>query len=212
MSVLTQLISEGEHQTQDFKFEIDDQKKIARTLAAFGNTDGGRLLIGVKDNGKISGCNPEEEFHMIEGAAQLYVKPAIQFESKVHKEGFRLVLEVNVEGNAKRPYKAPDEDGRMKSYFRKDDHTVLVNKILYRVWQLQERKTARPESFGEEELELLRLFKEDEEYTLSKLYRKSNLSMRRVDHWLALFVCCNLVEMRILETKTTYLSTETAKN
>lgn len=205
MSALTQLISEGEHQTQDFKFEIDDQKKIARTLAAFGNTDGGKLLIGVKDNGKIAGCNPEEEFHMIEGAAQMHVKPAIQFESKVHQEGFRMVLEVSVEGNSKRPYRAPDEEGRMKSYFRRKDNTVLVNKILYQVWQHQERKTARPESFGEEELELLKLFNKGEELTLSKLYRMSNLPMKRVDHWLALFVCWDLVNMKIEETNTTYL-------
>ena len=45
------LIAEGEHQQQDFKFEISDARKIAKTLSAFANTDGGRLLIGVKDNG-----------------------------------------------------------------------------------------------------------------------------------------------------------------
>ena len=44
------LIAEGEHQQQDFKFEISDARKIAKTLSAFANTDGGRLLIGVKDN------------------------------------------------------------------------------------------------------------------------------------------------------------------
>ncbi|WP_302323539.1 helix-turn-helix domain-containing protein, partial [Bacteroides caecimuris] len=43
------LIAEGEHQQQDFKFEISDARKIAKTLSAFANTDGGRLLIGVKD-------------------------------------------------------------------------------------------------------------------------------------------------------------------
>ena len=48
------LIAEGEHQQQDFKFEISDARKIAKTLSAFSNTDGGRLLIGVKDNGKIA--------------------------------------------------------------------------------------------------------------------------------------------------------------
>jgi predicted HTH transcriptional regulator len=211
MSVLLKYISQGEHQTQDFKFEIDDQKKIARTLAAFGNTDGGRLFIGVKDNGKITGCNPEEEYHMIEGAAELYCTPKIAFESTVHQEGFRQVLEIVVEGNTKRPYKAYDEDGRWKSYLRKDDHTILVNKILYRVWQHQERETARPESFGEEELELLRLFNEVDEITLSQLYRKSNLPMKRVDHWLALFVSWNLVRMNIKETKTTYTVQESAR-
>ena len=45
---IEELISQGEHQQQDFKFEVSDSKKIARTLSAFANTDGGRLLIGVK--------------------------------------------------------------------------------------------------------------------------------------------------------------------
>jgi predicted HTH transcriptional regulator len=49
------LIAQGEHQQFDFKFEVSDSKKIAKTLSAFANTDGGRLLIGVKDNGNITG-------------------------------------------------------------------------------------------------------------------------------------------------------------
>lgn len=63
------LIAQGEHQQQDFKFEVSDSKKIARTLSAFANTDGGRLLIGVKDNGKISGIRGDEEYYMIEAAS-----------------------------------------------------------------------------------------------------------------------------------------------
>lgn len=58
------LIEQGEHQQLDFKFEVSDSKKIARTLSAFANTDGGRLLIGVKDNGAISGVRSEEEYYM----------------------------------------------------------------------------------------------------------------------------------------------------
>ena len=49
------LIAEGEHQMLDFKFEISDSKRIARSLAAFANTDGGRLLVGVKDNVPLPG-------------------------------------------------------------------------------------------------------------------------------------------------------------
>ncbi len=40
-SYIKDLIAEGEHQRLDFKFEISDSKKIARTLAAFANTNGG---------------------------------------------------------------------------------------------------------------------------------------------------------------------------
>jgi predicted HTH transcriptional regulator len=208
MSTISSYIKRGENQTQDFKFAIDDQKKIARTLAAFANTDGGRLLIGVKDNGKVVGCNPEEEFHMIEGAAELYCKPALAFKSQVHQEGFRLVLEIIVEADTKRPYRALDEEGKWKSYFRKSDNTLLVNKILFKVWQYEARKTARPEKFREEELSLLQLFGNEEVLTLSQLYRKSSLSMKSVDHWLALFVCWRLVEMKFEGIKPVYTSME----
>ena len=34
---LRSLIGEGEHQELDFKFEINDARKIARTLSAFSN-------------------------------------------------------------------------------------------------------------------------------------------------------------------------------
>ena len=71
---LEKLISEGEHVHQDFKFAISDARKIAKSLSAFANTEGGRLLVGVKDNGKIAGVRSEEELYMIEAAAN-YSKP-----------------------------------------------------------------------------------------------------------------------------------------
>ena len=50
---LEQLISKGEGVQQDFKQSISSSRKIARTLAAFANNRGGKLLIGVKDSGVI---------------------------------------------------------------------------------------------------------------------------------------------------------------
>ena len=76
------LIEQGEHQQLDFKFEVSDSKKIARTLSAFANTDGGRLLIGVKDNGAISGVRSEEEYYMIEAASKMYTHPEVPFTAK----------------------------------------------------------------------------------------------------------------------------------
>ena len=58
---LRDLINQGEHQQQDFKFEISDARKIARSLSAFSNTEGGRLLVGVKDNGKIAAYAPKKK-------------------------------------------------------------------------------------------------------------------------------------------------------
>ena len=43
---LLRLIREGEHQQQDFKYRVADACKLAKSVSAFANTDGGRLLIG----------------------------------------------------------------------------------------------------------------------------------------------------------------------
>lgn len=37
---LLQMIREGEHQLQDFKYCISDSRKIARSLVAFANSEG----------------------------------------------------------------------------------------------------------------------------------------------------------------------------
>ena len=41
---LLRLSREGEHQQQDFKYRVADACKLAKSVSAFANTDGGRLL------------------------------------------------------------------------------------------------------------------------------------------------------------------------
>lgn len=93
---IRQLVSEGEHCHQDFKFEISDARKIARSLSAFANTEGGRLLIGVKDNGKIAGVRSDEEIYMIEAAATMYCKPKVELETQTYKVEGKTVLEIRI--------------------------------------------------------------------------------------------------------------------
>lgn len=189
------LIQQGEHQQQDFKHTIEDQKKIARTLVAFANTAGGRLLIGVKDNGKVVGINPEEEFHMIEGAAKLYCKPAIAFETKIWQEAFKLVLEVSIEANPLRHHKAQNEEGEWKTYIRRKDQTLLANKIILKVWNLERKGVQKPLEYGKEEQVFLSKFSTQEAFTLSKLYHMFDFPKQKIDHLLALFIHWNLIQM-----------------
>lgn len=204
MDTLKSYIREGEHQTQDFKFRIDDSKKIARTLAAFANTDGGRLLIGVKDNGKVTGINPEEEFHMIQAASEMYCKPIVPFTSHVWEEKHKLVLEIIVEESETKPHKSFDEHGILKTYVRSKDHTLLANKILIGVWKEQKRKTAKPQEFGENEQLLLAQLEKYEKCTLSRLYKLMQIKKGDIDKLLILFICWELVKMEITEEGTFY--------
>jgi len=201
---LRELIAQGEHQQQDFKFRVDDSRKIARTLTAFANTDGGRLLIGVKDNRKVAGCVPNEEFHIIDHAASMYCKPAVKFDSKVWQEGHKLVLEITVAPSDEKPHKSPDEEGKWIAYVRVKDSTLAANKILLRVWNRRKSPLARPETMSEPQLHFLRLIELHESSSLSKLYRLAHLPKKQVDDLLVTFICWDLVAQDITPEGTFY--------
>ncbi|MDD4515142.1 ATP-binding protein [Massilibacteroides sp.] len=129
------LIEQGEHQQLDFKFEVSDSKKIARTLSAFANTDGGRLLIGVKDNGVIAGVRSEEEYYMIEAASHLYTKPEVKFTARKWEINGKTVLEVYIPPAEGVPYLAPDKQDEYKAYIRVKDENILANEVLVLAWE-----------------------------------------------------------------------------
>ena len=133
------LIAQGEHQQLDFKFEVSDSKKIARTLSAFANTDGGRLLIGVKDNGNIAGVRSEEEFYMIEAASNMYTKPSVPFNATRWDINGKTVLEIYIAPSDKKPHMAPDKDDRYKAYIRVHDENKLANEVLLLSWKKKDR-------------------------------------------------------------------------
>ncbi len=48
----SQLITMPEGKTLEFKRDLSSPKNMLKTLVAFANTAGGRLLIGIADNSK----------------------------------------------------------------------------------------------------------------------------------------------------------------
>lgn len=151
------LIAEGEHQRQDFKFEISNARKIAKTLVAFANTDGGRLLIGIKDNGRVYGVRTEEEYYMIEGAASIYCKPEIPFETYRRVVEGKVVLEVVINPSEKRPHYALDEENRPLAYHRVADKNFLADYILLQVWKREKRDRGTFIMYSENEKKVLEI-------------------------------------------------------
>ena len=54
---LNRIVADGESQTVEFKSRMAPDATIARTLAAFANSRGGMLLLGVGDSGEIVGLS-----------------------------------------------------------------------------------------------------------------------------------------------------------
>ena len=149
------LIRQGEHQRLDFKYAITDSRKIARSLVAFANADGGTLLIGVKDNGRIAGVRSDEEIYMIETAAITFCRPEVKYTTAIHEVEEKTVVEVTVPAAAGRPYKAPDDHDRWHAYVRVEDKSRIANNILVRSWKRKMRPRGTFVEYTEPEKVLL---------------------------------------------------------
>jgi predicted HTH transcriptional regulator len=192
VSTLLRKIEEGEHQQQDFKHQITDSRKIARTLSAFANTDGGRLLIGVKDNGNISGVNSHEEIHMIEAAADFYSTPAIDVQYQHHKIGSKEILEAIVQPSVSKPHFVKEKEGKNVAYFRKNDENFPASGVLIKYWKYH-KKEALTIEFKEKEEQLLTFLRENPYITVKRYAALAKVSFIRAEDLLATFMHWGIV-------------------
>ncbi len=203
-SYLKKLISKGENQKLDFKYCISDSRKIARTLSAFANSDGGRLLIGVRDNGSIAGIQSDEEYYMIDTAAQLFCRPEIPVTIKQHITGGKTILEVEVIKGNKRPYQAKDENGKWQSYFRHHDQNLAANKVLLQVWRKKEKGSGVLVKFGKAEDSLLNYLRKNGSITFSGFKKLARIPAYRAEKILANLIIFKVIIMNVSEKGFTY--------
>ena len=201
---IRQLIEQGEHQQLDFKFEINDAKKIARTLSAFSNSNGGKLLIGVKDNGKIAGVRSEEEYHMMEAAAHLYCRPAVAFKVQRWTVLGKMILEVDIPRAEKRPCLARDEQDRWKAYVRVGDQNLLANRVILKVWQKEKRKKGILLEYSSAEKVLMDYLALNESITLSKYCRIGRIHPRQAEEVLSDLLVLDVIQVHLSEKGARY--------
>ncbi len=99
------VIRQGENSSVEFKSAKAHPDSLARELVAFANTQGGILLIGVEDDGHISGLDESIEHEArIANIARNNVNPPINVESAIVEMPEGRVLMVKVERGRDRPY------------------------------------------------------------------------------------------------------------
>lgn len=206
---IQKLIQQGEHQTQDFKYCISDSRKIARSLVAFANTDGGRLLIGVKDNGRIAGVRSDEEYYMVESAAKIYSKPPIDFTTRQHTVDGKTILEVIIEPSTEKPHFAKDDEGKWWAYFRKDDENKLASKVMIEVWKRQSSTKGILINYSDDEKMLLDYLDVNEKISVSKYARIAHLSYKKAEQIIINFRALNILKDVIGENRIDYSINET---
>ncbi len=192
---INSLIDQGEHQQLDFKFQVNDSRKIARTIVAFANTEGGKLLIGVKDNGVIAGVKTEEEYHMIGAAAAMYCKPEIGFASRSWLIEGKQVLEIDVPELKKKPAFALGEEDRWLAYVRVGDQNILAAPIQIKFWKQQNDNQGTLIRYSDKEKMLLTYLSANPFITIDKFARIADLPRYRAENILVSLMCTGLIEL-----------------
>ena len=180
---LLSLIREGEHQQQDFKYRVSDACKLAKSVSAFANTDGGRLLIGVRDDGILSGVRSEEEIFMMHQAAYKYCKPepSIKFDT-YHIDGRTIVI-ATVPPSDKRPVCALDKEGVKHAYVRIKDENIVATPVLLTLWRESQRSQGSVITYNQDIRQLLNAIQGRQ--TLNQIVRISRLPRFKVISLLA---------------------------
>jgi predicted HTH transcriptional regulator len=172
---------------------------MAKTFSAFANTEGGKLLIGVKDNGRISGVSSEEEAYMAESAAHVFCRPSVSFILKKWVVEGKSVLEVDIPTSMNRPHFAKDEKGEWIAYVRVGDQNIKANPILVNVWKNEGRKKGVFLNYGIEEKKLIDFLKENEKITLSRFIRIAPTNRARAERILVKLILMKVIDVEITE-------------
>lgn len=192
------LISEGEHEHQDFKYQISDARKIARSISAFANHSGGHLLIGVKDNGTIAGVKSDEEMYMIEQAAQLYCQPEQKVLFTLYHVGGKAVLKADIAEATEKPVKAPDENGDWRVYYRVADENILASSVHAKMLRNESNESSAPAiiRFTEKEQALMDYLQKHGGITMNGLTKLIHCSWNT-----AVDLAINLHDMRVIDVE-----------
>jgi predicted HTH transcriptional regulator len=202
---IKKLIYEGEGVTLDFKKTITRCEKIAKTMVAFANNKGGRLLIGVADDGSITGVRfEEEEKYMITKAAKQYIHPTLD---PVFEEVYvddKLVLIVNIEESTTKPHYALAEDGKWWVYVRVKDKSVLASKIVVDVLKQSAEEKGVLIAYSANEKTLLTYLEQHTRINIQEFCKLLDISRRKAQRILVNLVLSGVINIHTTEKEEFY--------
>lgn len=132
---LKRIVRKGENLHTEFKLKTYYPTKITKEVVAFANTEGGLLIVGVADDGRIAGLkNSEGDLYVLEKAFRKHCEPQIDYDLHRIEVNEREVLVFEIFPSKQKPVrlvKEKDEPG--KAYVRIADKSVQASREMRQV-------------------------------------------------------------------------------
>lgn len=195
---LRQLAALGEGSSLEFKRRVPRPERIAKELIALANTDGGRLLLGVDDDGTLTGVDDaaEEEF-MLRHAVKNHCWPEVEYQTeRVVIAPRRDVIVVNVPESPDKPHKLIADGTEGAAYVRVEEMSVEASPESVELMRngdgADEGVTVQ---FGEKESLLMRYLNDYGRITVAQFAQLANIPTARASDTLISMTKANVLRL-----------------
>ncbi len=189
------LAQTGEGLYLEFKRTIPSAYKIAREIAAFANTKGGTLLIGVDDDKSLVGVMgyQEEEFLLDKAAVEL-CEPAVKITIEIVHFGDRDLLVIKVPEAPNKPIFVKGDDEQIV-FMREKDQNKVASKELIEIIKKRNSDEGVTFEYGPDEQKLFRYLNEYGEITVKKFAQVVDISQQQASETLVNLVAAEILNL-----------------
>lgn len=186
-------IERGEDSRTQFKQNITNAESLAGDLVAFSNAKGGNILVGVSDDGKITGLSTDDVRRinqLLSNSATERVRPSISPTTENILVGDKLVMVISVPKGISKPYS--DNNGVFWMKSGADKRRVTSREEIQRLFQNAEIVHADEvpvEGTTERDIDIdhfREFFERQYGETLERTLERDGLSLIRLCHNLGL--------------------------
>jgi ATP-dependent DNA helicase RecG len=133
---LIEIIESGENSYVQFKADFKSPNQLAAEIVAFANSNGGTILVGVNDDGGITGLNAMDIRRLnqlISNTASQLVHPPVNPITEQFRFDDEMVMVINIPAGISKPYM--DNQGLIWVKSGSDKRKVTAREELQRMFQ-----------------------------------------------------------------------------
>jgi len=182
----------------EFKKKVAFPEKIVREIVAFANTHGGDLLIGVDDDGSISGVKfALEDQYELEKAIRNYCKPMIKYKSEIIRlSEKKSVIRYTIFESSRKPHYVVEKPGAArKVYVRVRDRSIQASREMREILKRSAKNKDIKFTYGEKETILMQYLEQNERITVKRFAEISRLPRRVASQTLVLLALANVLQV-----------------
>ncbi|MBK6976911.1 MAG: ATP-binding protein [Cytophagaceae bacterium] len=207
---LKSLVKKGEGYNLEFKLKTNHPEKIAKEIAAFANSGGGKLLLGISDDLMLKGLKyPDEDEYLIEKSIRKHISPSPEYDiERIKLDNEREIVVFDIKESTEKPLFYQTDTEEKKIFVRNEDKSIQASKEVREILKGQSKDRSFRFEYGEKERVLMSFLEKNKEITVSGFSEIANISKKNASRTLILLVLAGVLKVSPNESEDLFMSKE----